>query len=199
MIQYIEPLAHLVNELTKLPGIGPKTAQRLAFHILRQPREQAVSLAEAIIRARDHVRECSVCRNLTDVDPCRICRDQDREHSVVCVVEDPQDVMALERVKEFRGTYHVLHGTISPMEGVGPDQIRIKELLTRVSGGKIKEVILATNADVEGDVTAMYIAKVLKPLGVKVTRLAYGLPVGGDLEYVGEVTLSKALEGRRVM
>lgn len=182
----------------KLPGIGPKSAQRLAFHLLHQPRENVVELAKAMVHAKDKTRYCSQCFNITDMDPCHICSDTMRDTSQICVVQDPRDVAALEKTHEFCGYYHVLHGAISPMEGIGPEQLRIRELLARVQqNDRLKEVILATNPNVEGEATALYVARLLKPLGLMVTRIAHGLPVGGDLEYVDEVTLSRALEGRR--
>ncbi len=196
---YAAPVARLIGELTKLPGIGPKTAQRLAFHIIRTSREDAQNLSEAIAEVKDKIIYCSTCFNITDQDPCRLCSDQSRDRSIICVVEEPKDVVALERTRDFKGMYHVLQGAISPMEGVGPDDIRLKELLPRLQDGSVKEVILATDPNVEGEATAMYVARLVKPLGVKVTRIAHGLPVGGDLEYVDEVTLSRALEGRREM
>lgn len=194
---YAEPISRLIDELTRLPGVGPKTAQRLAFHLLLLPREEIQSLAEAMFNAKDKIRQCSVCYNLTDRDPCSICSAANRDPSVICVMEEPRDVVALERTREFKGLYHVLHGAISPMEGVGPDDLRIRELLRRLGDGRVREVILATNPNIEGEATAMYLARLLKPMGLKVTRIARGLPVGGDLEYADEVTLSKALEGRR--
>lgn len=194
---YAEPISRLIDELTRLPGVGPKTAQRLAFHLLLLPREEIQSLAEAMFNAKDKIRQCSVCYNLTDRDPCPICSAANRDPSVICVMEEPRDVVALERTREFKGLYHVLHGAISPMEGVGPDDLRIRELLRRLGDGRVREVILATNPNIEGEATAMYLARLLKPMGLKVTRIARGLPVGGDLEYADEVTLSKALEGRR--
>lgn len=199
MLYYAEPVARLIAELNKLPGVGPKTAQRLAFHILYSPPEEVRALAEAILEARQKTRYCSLCGNLTDKDPCSICQDNSRDNSIICVVEEPRDLVALEKTGQFRGRYHVLHGAISPMEGIGPDKLRIKELLERLKDNTVKEVVLATNADVEGEATALYLAKILKPLGVKVTRLAYGIPVGGDLEYADEVTLSRAFTGRREM
>ncbi|MFS8501877.1 MAG: recombination mediator RecR [Caldicoprobacter sp.] len=199
MDYYIEPIARLIGELSKLPGIGNKTAQRLAFYIINMPDEQVGQLASAIAEVKSKIRYCSVCQNITDVNPCRICSNPQRDPSVICVVEDPRDVIAMEKTRDFHGLYHVLHGVISPMNGIGPDDIRIKELIARVSGDTVKEVILATNPDVEGEATAVYISKLLKPMGIKVTRIAHGLPVGGDLEYADEVTLSKALEGRREM
>lgn len=194
---YVQPIARLVEELAKLPGIGPKTAQRLAFHLLYSPAEDVRSLAQAMVEAREKVRHCSICCNLTDEDPCRLCAGTVRDRAVVCVVEEPRDVVAMERTREYRGLYHVLQGAISPMDGVGPDDLRVKELLARFADGHIREVILATDPNLEGEATAMYLGRLLKPLGLKVTRLARGLPVGGDLEYADEVTLSKALEGRR--
>lgn len=194
---YAAPLAKLIEEFEKLPGIGHKTAQRLAFHVMNLPEEKVENLAKAIKEAKMKIKYCSVCSNLTDVDPCSICAGSSREHSTICVVEDPRDVVAMERTREFKGLYHVLHGAISPMEGIGPEDIKIKELLARVRDGEIKEVILATNPNIEGEATAMYISRILKPLGVKSTRIARGVPVGGDLEYADEVTLAKALEGRR--
>jgi len=199
MDYYIEPIARLISELSKLPGIGNKTAQRLAFYIINMPDEQVGQLASAIAEVKNKIRYCSVCQNITDVNPCRICSNPQRDPSLICVVEDPRDVIAMEKTRDFRGLYHVLHGVISPMNGIGPDDIKIKELIARVSDDTVKEVILATNPDVEGEATAVYISKLLKPMGIKVTRIAHGLPVGGDLEYADEVTLSKALEGRREM
>ena len=196
---YAPPIAKLIEELQKLPGVGPKTAQRLAFFLLKTPLQDALSLSSAIREARDKVRYCSTCFNLTDEDPCVICRSVNRDPSVICVVEDPRDVIAMERTREFRGQYHVLQGVISPMQGIGPEEIRVKELLARLNDKKVKEVIIATNSTVEGEATAMYLARLLKPHGIMVTRIAHGLPVGGDLEYADEVTLSKALEGRREM
>jgi len=199
MDYYIEPIARLISELSKLPGIGNKTAQRLAFYIINMPDEQVGQLASAIAEVKNKIRYCSVCQNITDVNPCRICSNPQRDPSLICVVEDPRDVIAMEKTRDFHGLYHVLHGVISPMNGIGPDDIKIKELIARVSDDTVKEVILATNPDVEGEATAVYISKLLKPMGIKVTRIAHGLPVGGDLEYADEVTLSKALEGRREM
>jgi len=196
MSYYAEPLGRLIDEFSKLPGIGPKTAQRLAFYVLKMPHDRVEKLADAIRSAKQSIIYCSVCGNFTDIDPCSICASPYRDKSVIMVVEDPKDVVALEKTRDFKGLYHVLHGVISPLEGVGPDDIRIKELLSRISPA-VKEVILATNPDVEGEATAMYIAKLIKPLGVKVTRIAHGVPVGGDLEYADEITLTKALEGRR--
>ncbi len=197
MNYYANPVAKLIEEFEKLPGIGHKTAQRLAFHVLNLPKDKAEGLAHAIFTAKSKIKYCDVCGNLTDVDPCNICGNTSRDRSVICVVEDPRDVVAMERIREFKGLYHVLHGAISPMDGIGPDDIEIKELLKRVQEGGLKEVILATNPNVEGEATAMYISKILKPLGIKTTRIAHGIPVGGDLEYADEVTLAKSLEGRR--
>ncbi len=194
---YAAPLARLIEALTKLPTIGPKTAQRLAYHILRMSSQDAESLARAILEARAQTRYCSICWNLTDVDPCAICSNPQRTPGIICVVEDPRDVVAMERTREVKGRYHVLHGAISPLDGVGPDDLKIAELLDRVRRERVQEVIVATNPRAEGEATALYLAKVLKPLGVKVTRIAHGVPVGADLEYADEVTLAKALEGRR--
>ena len=193
------PLQRLIDRLERLPGIGHKSAQRLAFHILAMPQDTADELVGAITEAREKIHECTVCHNLTDSDLCPICRNTERDRSVICVVEDPRDVLAFERTREFHGTYHVLHGTISPMDGIGPDRLRIKELLTRVATEDIAEVIMATNPTVEGEATAMYIGKLLAPFGITVTRLAYGIPVGGDLEYADEVTLRRSLEGRSTL
>ena len=194
---YVPPLARLIEALSKLPTIGPKTAQRLAYHILRMAPQDAEALAQAILEARALTRYCSICWNLTDVDPCNICSNPQRTSSVICVVEDPRDLVAMERTREVKGKYHVLHGAISPLDGMGPDDLKIAGLLERVRRDQVQEVIIATNPRAEGEVTALYLAKVLKPLGVRVTRIAYGVPVGTDLEYADEVTLAKALEGRR--
>lgn len=200
MMQYPRPLGRLVGELSKLPGIGMKTAQRLAFHILSLTDEEAESLSSAITEAKHAMKYCSVCGNLTDRDPCAICSDQGRRQDVICVVESPQDVMAMERIKEYNGQYHVLNGVISPMDGIGPEDINLRQLIVRLQkNSEIQEVILATNPNIEGEATAMYIARLLKPSGIKVTRIAHGLPVGGDLEYADEVTLLKAVEGRTVL
>lgn len=194
---YAPPIAKLIEEFEKLPGIGHKTAQRLAFHVLNLPSEKSEALANAIREAKARTRYCSVCSNITETDPCSICGSVKRDHGIICIVEDPRDVVAMERIREFNGIYHVLHGVISPMEGIGPEDIKIKELLQRIREGDIREVILATDPDVEGEATAMYISKLLKPMGIRITRIAHGIPVGGDLEYADEVTLAKALEGRR--
>ncbi len=196
-IDYPAPLARLIDELSKMPTVGPKTAQRRAFYLLRVSAEDARALADAILDIKTSMRHCSTCFTITDVDPCAICRDTARHGDVLCVVEDPRDVIALERTREFRGRYHVLHGAISPLDGIGPDDLKIPQLLARVQAGGIKELIIATNPRVEGEATAIYLARILKPMGVRVTRIAHGLPVGGDLEYADEVTLARALEGRR--
>ena len=198
MRQYPKPLNKLINELSKLPGIGGKTAQRLAFHILALEESEATSLANSIVNAKRSLHYCSVCGNLTDTDPCEICSDESRDRTKVCVVETPQDVIAMERIREFKGLYHVLHGAISPVEGIGPNEINLKSLITRLQQhDEIDEIIVATNPNIEGEATAMYIARLLKLSGIKVTRIAHGIPVGGDLEYADEVTLLKAMEGRR--
>ncbi|EOD00362.1 recombination mediator RecR [Caldisalinibacter kiritimatiensis] len=197
MEYFAAPVAKLIEEFSKLPGVGQKTAQRLAFHVLNMKNTDATELANAIVNAKKNIKYCSICGNLTDKDPCFICRNKKRDESVICVVEDPRDIISMERTKEFNGLYHVLHGSISPMDRVGPEDIRIKELLHRIKDGVVEEVILATNPTIEGEATAMYISKLLKPMGIKTTRIAHGVPVGGDLEYADEVTLSKALEGRR--
>ncbi|HOS69594.1 MAG TPA: recombination mediator RecR [Bacillota bacterium] len=194
---YAAPIAKLIDELSKLPGVGTKTAQRLAFHILNMPSEDVEKLSLSIVNAKRNIRYCKVCCNITDSDVCNICSNVKRDSSIICVVEDPKDVVAMEKTREFKGLYHVLNGAISPMEGIGPEEIRIKELLKRVADNEIKEIILATNPNIEGEATAMYISRLLKPIGIKVTRIAHGVPVGGDLEYADEVTLMKALEGRR--
>ncbi len=194
---YSPALARLIDELTKLPGIGPKTAQRLAFHLLARPTEDVQTLAAAMVTAKERTINCRVCGNLSEGDPCPICGSDTRDKKVICVVEEAKDVQALERTREYNGLYHVLGGAISPLDGVGPENLRIKELLRRLEGGRVKEVIIATDPNAEGEVTAMYLARAMKSLQVKVTRLARGLPVGGDLEYADEVTLGKALEGRR--
>ena len=196
-MQYIAPLANLIEHFRALPGIGQKTAVRLAYHVLDMDAAAAKSLAGAILEAKEKFGYCNTCFNLSDRNPCAICDDEKRDHSVICVVEQPQDVAAMERMHEYKGVYHVLHGALSPLEGVGPDDLRIKELLTRLYDTNVKEIIMATNPNVEGEATAMYIAKLLKPSGIKVTRIAHGLPIGGDLEYADEVTLAKAMENRR--
>jgi recombination protein RecR len=200
MIYYAAPIAKLIEEFEKLPGIGNKSAQRLAFHILNLSTEKAINLANTIREAKEKVKYCTVCGNLTDKEPCYICGlgySGQRDRNIICVVQSPRDIVAMEKTREFKGLYHVLHGAISPMQGIGPEEIKIKELLLRFQSNEIKEVILATNPNIEGEATAMYISKLLKPLKIKTTRLAHGIPVGGDLEYADEVTLARALEGRR--
>lgn len=192
-----EPISKLIDGFMRLPGIGPKTAQRLAFFILTMEEEDVLDLAKALVRAKRDLRTCSVCGNITDTDPCYICSDKKRDRSVICVVQDTKDLMAMERTREFYGLYHVLHGAISPIEGIGPDELKIPDLLRRLGDDTVQELILATNPNIEGEATAMYLSKLVKPFGIKVTRIAHGLPVGGDLEYADEVTLTKALEGRR--
>ena len=191
-----DPLLRLIDELQRLPGIGPKGAQRLAFYILKTPREQADRLVDAVRDVKERVTYCSVCNNITDADPCAFCRSDERDRDTICVVEEPQNVAAVEKTREFKGVYHVLMGALSPLQGIGPDDLKIKGLLQRVGAG-VREVILATNPNVEGEATAIYLARLLKPLGVKVTRIAMGVPVGSDLDYADEVTMHKALEGRR--
>lgn len=197
MKDFAEPLARLIDELKRLPGIGQKSAQRIAFHLERQPREEAERLATTLLEVKDKIRLCSVCNNLTEADPCEFCSDSRRAADVVCVVETPYNVVAIEKTREFRGLYHVLHGALSPLQGIGPEQLKLKSLLERLKDGKIKELIVATNPNVEGEATAIYLSKLIKPLGVKVTRIAMGIPVGSELEFADEVTILKALEGRR--
>ena len=197
MKQYPRALGKLIHELSRLPGIGEKTAQRLAFHVLALPEGEAESLADAIVEAKRSLKYCSVCGNLTDQDPCAICSDPTRDRDVICVVENPRDVLAMERIREYHGLYHVLNGVISPMDGIGPEDINLKELIVRLQDSTVNEVIIATNPNIEGEATAMYIARLIKPTGIKVTRIAHGIPVGGDLEYTDEDTLLIAMEGRR--
>jgi recombination protein RecR len=195
---YPEPLANLVSELARLPGVGLKTAQRLAFHILSMEDGEAFGIANSIVNAKKELRFCSVCGNLTDVDPCAICEDPARDRAIYCVVESPKDVVAIERMREYKGLYHVLHGVIAPMAGVGPEDINLESLIHRLSvSDEAAEVIIATNPTIEGEATAMYIARLIKPAGIKVTRIAYGISIGGDIEYTDDVTLAKAIEGRR--
>ncbi len=196
-MHYARPLARLVGELEKLPGIGPKSAQRLAFHLLRLPLDEARQIAEAIVEVKEKMQTCQSCFNFSDQPVCDICRNERRERSLVCVVADPRDLLAVERTNEFRGRYHVLGGLISPLEGIGPEMLRIRELMERIQADAIQEIILATNPTVEGDTTAMYLARLIKPFGVRVTKIAFGLPVGGDLDYADQATLIQALEGRR--
>jgi recombination protein RecR len=191
------PLQNLIDQFKRLPGVGPKSAQRLAFHVLRTPREEADRLCEAIRDVKDRVTYCSVCSNITDIDPCAFCADQSRDHRVICVVEEPQNVHVVEKAGGFRGVYHVLLGALSPLQGIGPDELKIKGLLERIGNGGVEEIILATNPTVEGEATAIYLARLLKPLGLRVTRIATGIPVGSDLEYADELTMGKAMEGRR--
>ncbi|HOG02132.1 MAG TPA: recombination mediator RecR [Clostridia bacterium] len=195
----VDSINALVAQLSRLPGIGTKSAQRLAYFILDMPDGGARELAASIVRARDSVRYCPVCGNYTDTEPCAICRDQSRSEETICVVEEARDVFSMEKLREYRGKYHVLHGAISPTDGIGPGDIRIRELMARVEAGKVREVILATNPDVKGEATASYIARLLKPKGIRVTRIAHGIPIGGNLEYIDEMTLLKAMEGRREM
>ncbi|MGE0998917.1 recombination protein RecR [Bacillus sp. Gnz1/3] len=196
-MHYPEPISKLIDSFMKLPGIGPKTAVRLAFFVLDMKEDDVLGFAKALVNAKRDLAYCSVCGHITDRDPCYICNDSHRDQSVVCVVQEPKDVIAMEKMKEYQGVYHVLRGAISPMEGIGPEDINIPQLLKRLQDETVQEVILATNPNIEGEATAMYISRLLKPTGIKVTRIAHGLPVGGDLEYADEVTLSKALEGRR--
>ncbi len=193
------PLARLIEEFYRLPGIGPKSAQRLAYYLLRMPAADARSLAEAIVEVKEKVTLCSICQNVTEIDPCRICTDSARDRSIMCVVEEPLDILALERTGSYHGLYHVLHGAISPMDGIGPDDLKVSELLDRLRGGETKEIILATNPNLEGEATSMYLSRLIGPLGLRVTRLARGLPAGGDLEYADDLTLTRALEGRQEM
>src|ERR687884_1863570 len=190
-------VTRLIEEFHRLPGIGPKTAQRLTFYLLRAPKTQVDQLADSIKDLREKITTCSICQNIAEENPCSICRDESRDHSQICVVEEPLDLVALERTREYKGVYHVLHGAISPVEGIGPEDLKIRELLDRLRDSRVQEVVLATNPNLEGEATAMYLERLIKPLGIRLTRLARGLPVGGDLEYADEVTLTRALEGRR--
>jgi recombination protein RecR len=196
-MHYPEPISKLIDSFMKLPGIGPKTAVRLAFFVLNMKEDTVLDFAKALVNAKRNLTYCSSCGHITDKDPCYICEDERRDRTTICVVQDPKDVIAMEKMKEYNGLYHVLHGAISPMDGIGPEDIKISELLKRLQDDTVQEVILATNPNIEGEATAMYISRLLKPTGIKITRIAHGLPVGGDLEYADEVTLSKALEGRR--
>lgn len=193
---YALPIARLIEEFAKMPGIGKRSAERLAYHILRLERGEVQAFSDALLAAKDQITFCPVCQSLTDRVPCEICSSAKRDHSLICVVENPKDILAMEKTREFKGVYHVLHGAISPMDGIGPDDLKMKELLSRIQQGGVVEVIMATNPNIEGEATAIYVAKLLHPLGVKVTRIAHGIPVGGDLEYADEVTLTRALEGR---
>jgi recombination protein RecR len=197
MKDYAEPLARLIDELKRLPGIGQKSAQRIAFHLERLSRQEAERLSSAILEVKDKIRACSLCNNLTDRDPCEYCSDPARASDVICVVESPYNVIAVEKTREFHGLYHVLNGALSPLQGIGPDQLKIKSLLERLKGGGVKELIVATNPNVEGEATAIYLSKLIKPLGVKVTRIAMGIPVGSELDFADEITMLKAIEGRR--
>jgi recombination protein RecR len=196
-LHYPEPISKLIDSFMKLPGIGPKTAARLAFHVLDMKEDTVLEFSKALVDAKRNLTFCSVCGHITDTDPCRICKDESRNRSMVCVVQEPKDVIAMEKMRDFNGLYHVLHGAISPMDGIGPEDINIPDLLKRLQDETVQEVILATNPTIEGEATAMYISRLIKPSGIRTTRIAHGLPVGGDLEYADEVTLSKALEGRR--
>ena len=197
MRDYAPPVESLIEELRKLPGVGSKTAQRLAYHLIRIPRNEAEKLAQAILSLKEAIRYCSVCNNITDHDPCRYCADPSRDKSMICVLEEPHGVLAIEKTREYRGAYHILLGVLSPLQGIGPDQLQIKGLMERIKKGEIKEVILATNPSVEGEATALYLSRLIRPLNVRVTRIATGVPVGGDLDYADQITISRALEGRR--
>jgi recombination protein RecR len=197
MYQYAESITRLIEQFARLPGIGPKTAQRLAFHVLNMEQAQAEAFANAVVEVKRSITTCPVCCNLTDVSPCRICQDEHRDHSQICIVEDPQDVIAIEKTREYKGLYHVLQGCISPMDGKGPEDLTIKELLGRLREDTVQEIIMATNPDIEGETTALYISKLLKSTGIKITRIAHGVPVGGDLEYADTATLTRAISGRR--
>ena len=199
MKDYAEPLARLIDELKRLPGIGQKSAQRIAFHLERVPRADAERLATAIFDVKDKIRLCSLCNNLTEQDPCEYCSDSRRDPEILCVVETPYNVAAIEKTRDFRGQYHVLHGVLSPLQGIGPEQLKLKNLLERLKSGQVKEIIVATSPTVEGEATAVYLSKLIKPLGIKVTRIATGIPVGSELEFADEVTMLKAIEGRREM
>ena len=197
MPDFAEPIARLIDELKHLPGIGQKTAQRLAFHLIRATTEQALALADAIRAAKSNIRECSICNNITDTDPCFYCSSSTRNHKTICVVEEPHNIWAIEKTRTYSGLYHVLGGRLAPLEGVGPDQLKLKSLIERLKGGAVEEIIIATNPTAEGEATAAYVSKLIKPLGVRVTRIGVGIPVGSDLEYADEITMLKAMEGRR--
>ena len=197
MPDFAEPVSRLIDELKHLPGIGQKTAQRLAFHLLRSSQEQALALADAIREAKLNIRECSVCNNITDTDPCLYCTGPNRDRTIICVVEEPHNILAVEKTRQYSGLYHVLGGALSPLDGVGPDQLKLKSLIERLKGGTVEEIIVATNPTAEGEATAVYVSKLIKPLGVRVTRIGVGIPVGADLEYADEITMLKAMEGRR--
>jgi recombination protein RecR len=194
---FAEPISRLIDELKHLPGIGQKTAQRLAFHLLRATPEQALALADAIREAKTNIRECTVCNNITDIEPCLYCSSHTRDRKIICVVEEPHNIMAVEKTRQYNGLYHVLGGALSPLDGVGPDQLKLKSLIERLKGGTVEEIIVATNPTAEGEATAVYVSKLIKPLGIRVTRIGVGIPVGADLEYADEITMLKAMEGRR--
>lgn len=197
MEQHALPIANLIDQLSKLPGIGRKTAQRLAFFILEMDKLEAEKLSSSILESKEKIKFCSICQNLTEQDPCHICKNEKRDKSIICVLEGAKDILAMERSRDYKGQYHILHGLISPMDNIGPDDVKIKELLNRLADDTVKEIIVATNPTVEGEATALYLSRLIKPLGIKVTRIAHGIPVGGDLEYFDEVTISKAMENRR--
>jgi recombination protein RecR len=199
MPDFAEPLARLIQELKRLPGIGQKSAQRIAFHVLRVPREDAERLSQAVVDVKDKLGICTVCNNISDAEVCNYCRDTHRDHTVICVIEEPHNILPIETTRQFEGVYHVLHGSISPLRGIGPEQLRIKSLLDRIQAGEVREIILATNPTIEGEATAVYLSRLLKPLGLLVTRIAMGIPVGSDLEFADEVTMTKSLENRREM
>jgi recombination protein RecR len=199
LVHTAEPIVRLIEELNKLPGIGPKSAQRLTYYLLRAPENEVGALADAIKNLKEKLTLCSSCLNITDSDPCAICRDEERDHTKICIVEEPIDILPLERTKKYKGLYHVLHGVIAPTDGIGPDELKVKELLSRLNDGLVTEIILATNPNLEGEATAMYLQRLIAPIGIRITRLARGLPYGGDLEYADDVTLSRALEGRQEM
>jgi len=196
-MQYTKPLARLIEEFQKLPGIGPRSAQRMAFHLLKMPLAEVKQFSSAILDAKETIKYCRTCFNMSSLDPCEICQDNKRDKTTICVISETKDLLALERTKEYKGLYHVLQGLISPLDGIGPEDLRIRELLERISGQDLSEIILAINPSIEGEATSLYLGKIIKPLGVKVSRIAFGLPIGGDLEYADEITLAKALEGRR--
>jgi recombination protein RecR len=199
MPDFAEPLARLIQELKRLPGIGQKSAQRIAFHVLRVPREDAERLALAVVDVKDKLGICTICNNISDAEVCNYCRDTHRDHTLICVIEEPHSILPIETTRQFDGVYHVLHGSISPLRGIGPEQLRIQSLLDRIQAGEVREIILATNPTIEGEATALYLSRLLKPLGLKVTRIAMGIPVGSDLEFADEVTMTKSLENRREM
>lgn len=196
-MDFAEPMARLIDEFKRLPGIGPKSAQRIAFHVLRASREEAERLAQAVLDVKDRMRLCEMCHNISDAETCSICSDSSRDQKVLCVVEEPRNIIVIERTRQFQGLYHVLHGSLSPLRGIGPEQLKVKSLLERLQSGKIEEIIIATNPTVEGEATAVYLSRLLKPLGVRVTRIGMGIPVGSDLDYVDEVTMMKSMEGRK--